>query len=66
MWIILKWHIPPYVKGVIIYNTLNKSRENSKKGNRKNESENDHTFSLHFFRIFSQRILAAVPKRLKM
>ena len=30
MWLISKWHIPPYIKGVIIYNTLNKSRENPK------------------------------------
>ena len=29
MSIISKWHIPPSIKGVIIYNTLNRRRENS-------------------------------------
>ena len=31
----------------------------------KNESENYHTLSLNFFKIFSQRILSAVPKGLR-
>ena len=49
-----KWPIPPYIKGLIIYNTPNRSRENlNKKNYRKNTSENNHTLSLNFFRIFS-------------
>ena len=40
MWIITKWPLPPYIKELIIYITLN-----------------DHTLSLIFFRISSQRIL---------
>ena len=45
MWIISKLPIPPYIKGVINYNTLNRSRKNSKNKKKnnyfKNESEND-------------------------
>ena len=53
------------VKGVLIYGSLNESRQNSKnerKNYHKNESDNDHTLSLNFFIIFSQRILSAGPK----
>ena len=32
----------------------------------KNESNNDHKLSLNFFRIFSQRILGAGPKGLRV
>ena len=57
MWIILNWPTPVYIKGVIIYNTLNRSRDTSKnkknKKHRTNESENDHALSLNFFRNLS-------------
>ena len=36
-----------------------------KKNDRNNESDNDLTLSLNFFRIFSQRSLGAGPDRLK-
>ena len=52
MWIISKSHIPTYIKGVIIYNILNGSQENSKNEEKKN------------FTIFSQRISGKVPKGL--
>ena len=55
MWIISKWSIPPYIQGVIIYILLNESRENAKNEKKKkyckNESDNNHTLSLNFFRI---------------
>ena len=43
--IISKWPFSPYIKKVIIYNTLNRNRENlrQRKNYHKNESENDHT-----------------------
>ena len=70
MGIISKWHIPPYIKEVIIYNTLNRSRETSKneekkQNYRKNVSDNDQILFLNFSRIFSQRILSAVPKGIR-
>ena len=37
-----------------------------KKNYRKNESDYNHTLSLSFFRIFSQRILGAGPKGLRI
>ena len=36
----------------------------TKKKYRKNESDNDYTLCLNFFRIFSQRISDTGPKRL--
>ena len=47
--------------------TLNRREKNSKNkiNYRKNESGNDHTFSLNFVRLFSQRILSAGPKGLR-
>ena len=36
MWIISNCPVPPYIKGVIIYNILNRSRENSKNERKKN------------------------------
>ena len=50
-----------------VYSTLNRSRENSKNEEKKaiaTMSDNDHTLSLNFFRIFSQRIPGADPKGL--
>ena len=35
MWVIAKWHILPYIKGVISYNTIHKSREYLKYGKEK-------------------------------
>ena len=55
IWIISKWHIPLYIKGVIIYNTLNTNRENPK--NEKKLSQ--------LSQIFSKRILGAGPKEWK-
>ena len=50
MWVVSKWPVPLYIKGVIIYSTLDRSRENSRdeKKYRKNESDNDHTFFQNF------------------
>ena len=63
MGIISKWPIPPYIKGIIIFRSR-ENLENKEKNYHKNESGYDHTLSLNFFRIFSQRILSADPKKL--
>ena len=41
-------------------------RKKEKKKYRKNESDNNHTLPLDFFRIFSQGILGVGPKGLRM
>ena len=63
MGIISKWPIPPYIKGVMIFRSR-ENLENKEKNYHKNESGYDHTLSLNFFRIFSQRILSASLKEL--
>ena len=54
-----------YIKGVIIYDRLNRRRETSenkeKKNYRENESENDHTLFLNFFRILVSTFQVPFP-----
>ena len=63
MWIVPKWHIPPCIKGVLIYNTLGRSWENWKKKNNYHKNELKLPYIIpEFLRIFSKRILEPSPK----
>ena len=49
MWFISKWPVPPYIKGVIIYNILSRSRKNSK--DEKNIAAISQKMTIHYLTV---------------
>ena len=68
MWITLKWNIPPYINGIIIYSTLTRKPEKTGKMKKKSQKwvRKWPYIILNLFRIFGQRILGAILKKLNM